>query len=180
MRARIVPLAILAALATGCAGDAPTAVAPGDATFSRGGAPELVSRPISGRCENTFQIIPLKLGPNGEPLLFSTPLRGTCEIAHLGRSAVAIDQLVNFTTTPISLTSPSIVYTAANGDQVRGTYAGSITSNDGAGNITFTVTETITGGTGRFAGARGTLTLTGGASQSTLTSFFSLDGTIAY
>ena len=49
-----------------------------------------------------------------------------------------------------------LVITAANGDQLFGTYDGVMTSD-----TTFTETMVITGGTGRFAGATGTIDETG-------------------
>jgi hypothetical protein len=50
--------------------------------------------------------------------------------------------------------------TAANGDTLSGTYAGTFTV-DAAGTIHYEQTNTITGGTGRFAGASGSFQVSG-------------------
>ncbi|HWQ23878.1 MAG TPA: hypothetical protein VNK94_07215 [Gaiellaceae bacterium] len=54
----------------------------------------------------------------------------------------------------------SFTVTAANGDTIEGSYAGTFTV-DGAGTIHYEQTNTITGGTGRFAGASGSFHVSG-------------------
>jgi hypothetical protein len=54
----------------------------------------------------------------------------------------------------------SFTMTAANGDTLVGTYAGTFTV-DGGGNILYEQTNTVTGGTGRFANASGAFGVSG-------------------
>jgi hypothetical protein len=82
---------------------------------------------------------------------------------------------VTFTSAGASNTT---VYTAANGDQLFVSWTGTASSS-GPDN-TFSGPETITGGTGRFAGATGSTWVSGTASFATMTGQFTSVGTISY
>jgi len=56
---------------------------------------------------------------------------------------------------PLAFTDGEYRFTAANGDQIYGTYAGRFVPIDAAGNVAVDGRFTIGGGTGRFAGATG-------------------------
>ncbi len=60
-----------------------------------------------------------------------------------------------------SIQSVQLVITAANGDQLRGSYVGSAVMAPVGGINEATATITFNGGTGRFADARGTALMTG-------------------
>jgi hypothetical protein len=99
--------------------------------------------------------------------------------SHLGR--VTFDDTGTITPTgPTSFDlSGSAVTTAANGDKLFESFTGSGTV-DAMGNTHGQTTWTITGGTGRFAGASGTASgpFTGSTATSTVSGSFK--GTISY
>jgi hypothetical protein len=113
--------------------------------------------------------------PTGPPAFLIIRLEATGTASHLGRyTAVA-----NFTVTVGPNTAVgTVTLTAANGDVIRATDAGVSAPTGTAGFVDITETWTITGGTGRFAGATGTLTVTRRLDQLSGVSSGSLDGTI--
>jgi hypothetical protein len=81
-------------------------------------------------------------------------LVGTGNATHLGRFTLTSDFIVDPATVTASGTA---IWTAANGDEI-------FTTHTGEGVVTFPLldtmeTHTITGGTGRFAGASGSIVL---------------------
>ena len=72
------------------------------------------------------------------------------------------------------------IYTAANGDQLFVSYSGTATFPNQSGTATFSGTETVTGGTGRFAGASGALTRTASLSVLVLSGQYETSGTLSY
>lgn len=85
-----------------------------------------------------------------EPSQMLTTMAGTGEVSHLGRvtwTSTHCTQLFAGT-----FGEADLVITAANNDTLSGTYSGWLT-----GPTTFVETMTILGGTGRFAGATGTV-----------------------
>lgn len=131
------------------------------------GGPKGTDRPLksSGSAISTFDLV------NGT---FVTD--GTAQVTHLGRSTFHLDGVLTGATT--STFTGTIV--AANGDTLTTSGTTALT-----GPTTFTALETITGGTGRFAGASGTFTDTGTAvpdpSNPNRFSFtFTSTGTISY
>lgn len=102
-------------------------------------------------------------------------LSGTGEATHLGRFTL----LSEFTVIPppVSTASGTATWIAANGDEIFTTVAGQAV-------ITFPTaalveTHTLTGGTGRFAGASGTLVVERSLNIPTLASSGSITGTIS-
>lgn len=77
----------------------------------------------------------------------------------------------NFTGTP--------TLTAANGDTIVGTYAGQVFATPDPDVITYEEELAITSGTGRFAGATGTLHVSGVANLATLEYAQTLIGTVS-
>ena len=78
---------------------------------------------------------------------------------------------------PGDITNGKITFTAANGDSLNATYKGKSTPAS-AGVLAVAVEGTITGGTGRFAGAGGTVNVTATANPATMEMTFTHDGTI--
>lgn len=72
---------------------------------------------------------------------------------HLGRYGYVSQECVD-------LGAGTFTITAANGDTIVGTYAGTFTV-DGGGNIHYEQTNTVTGGSGRFAAAAGAFGVSG-------------------
>ena len=102
---------------------------------------------------------------------------GTGTATHLGRYAIVTATTVNFAT----LTSNSrYIMTAANGDALFVTVSARATRR--ADGVTFDVVEsaTITGGTGRFAGAAGAYQATCVVNQAAGTSTGWFEGTISF
>ena len=87
-----------------------------------------------------------------------TEFVGSGEATHLGRYSEAGTVAFTPTADPNVLhIDGSITYTAANGDELDATASGELNLSTGA----ITATLTYTGGTGRFASAGGSSTLTG-------------------
>lgn len=182
---RLPILALLGLLATSlaaCGDGLPSA--PNPASLSEARLQEArghtAERPFRGSCEvDVTAFIPLELGSDGQLLRARQLIEGTCQLTHLGTTAVHLDQVTDYTVFPSRSTSTQ-AYTAANGDQL---FAEGISFNgapDGHGNVTFTGTLTATGGTGRFENASGSADASGGFNLRDLTGFYSLDGAIIY
>jgi hypothetical protein len=100
-------------------------------------------------------------------------LMGSGSATHLGRFTLRAD----FTVDPATATAVgTAVWTAANGDQIFATVTGRAVVT--FPNAAIVETHTITGGTGRFAGASGTLMLERSLNLLTNISSASITGTI--
>jgi hypothetical protein len=141
-------VAALVTVVAGCLGDGGP-VAPDDGpsfhqASMHGAGPQ---RPLTGRCETTFD--PPSFPP---PPVFSQVDVGTCLMAHLGRAAFYSAKDINVIT-GTQITTEAI-FTAANGDELHA--VGSGTSQPaGPGQFGFSATLTFAGGTGRFTHAAG-------------------------
>jgi hypothetical protein len=173
MRTHNVSMAVLAVamavLQSACGADQPTTVAVAQrAARSMGSSAE---RPLTGTCETSFA--PLTLPP---PPIIRQVDQGVCTLSHLGRTTMYAVQDID----PVAGTQRSveITFTAANGDVLRATSAGTNTPN-GPG-VAFQATMTFVGGTGRFANAIGEAYVDGTADFVTSSSSFRLDGRITY
>jgi hypothetical protein len=128
------------------------AATPGVGVAARGGT----DRPVKGTTSGT-STLDLATGTGTS--------QGTGTFSHLGRATYTL----NFTFAPTGPTTIALSGTgtlvAANGDQVFATLTGTSTPPSlmpFVGEVVdFTVVSTITGGTGRFSDASGTLTSTG-------------------
>lgn len=114
---------------------------------SFGKAPTPFQGRVVANWDNIYAALPPPFGPG-----LVANFAGTSQMTHMGRSA----QSGNLTLqAPVAdgvfPGSGSVVITAANGDVVRFNYVGLLYAATGEGKGTFT----ITGGTGRFAGATG-------------------------
>lgn len=102
-----------------------------------------------------------------------------CQLRHLGRTTVTATEVGTAGASGSAVTGIAI-YTAANGDQLFTTFSGTATFPNQQGIVTFSGAETVTGGTGRFAGASGSLTRTTSVSVLTRTGQYEITGTLSY
>jgi hypothetical protein len=131
-----------------------------------------VTVPITVKYAGTFEVTPGNPSPcEGVPI--TDTLTGTG--SHLGRLTATYPHCVNFAAGTFSGTA---TFTAANGDLLLVHLGGS--ADDPACRTTCGVsfTGTITGGTGRFEGAAGTLSGTGTVDLNASTITAALRGTI--
>jgi hypothetical protein len=163
MNPRLAPFLVCsAALAAGCSQPgsptSPTSIAsraqvagtPG-ATFSAdaSSAASIATVPFKGRLEGTY-------AGSGEPPLVSVHVEAGGNSTHLGRFTFDSVHVVNF----VDFTGAGTAeLTAANGDTLTTTLAGVATPQDAPGVFLIVETFTVTGGTGRFAGATGQFVL---------------------
>jgi hypothetical protein len=112
----------------------------------------------------------------GQPQSPTTLLvNGTGEgtATHLGRYSVTFTAVVN----PQLVGMGNWIFTAANGDRLITTIIGQATPSE-PGVLSITENVTITGGTGRFAGATGSFVIERALQTATLVSSGSFTGTI--
>jgi hypothetical protein len=174
MRRSTIPVVLFSLLSlAACTGDSPThplqptalpdqAVAFGEAS---------VTRPIRGYCEATY----------AEPPVFAFPIlhhvsTGSCGLLRLGPVSIHTVGQINVVT---GVQHAQITYTAPNGDQVFATSVGTGTPS-GPTTIDFSGVTTITGGTGRFAGATGVMNATGTVDTATGNASIWYNGWISY
>jgi hypothetical protein len=129
-----------------------------------------VALPFRGTLE-TMDKSMTPLGPT--TALFAA--EGTGTATHLGRYTAVIALTLDFAT---STGTEQITLTAANGDVLTATAtAGGTPTGDGV-TVNVVETATITGGTGRFAGATGEYVVNCVANQATGVAIGSFNGTI--
>ena len=104
--------------------------------------------PFRGTLEGTATITPLT------PPMVSVRIEATGSATYLGRFTLEAPHVVNQAT----LTAVgTYLITAANGDTITADLAGTATMVEPPYVISITETATVTGGTGRFAGATGSI-----------------------
>lgn len=110
------------------------------------------------------------------PSSFATVLfAGTGNATQLGRFSISAPHRVNFAT---GSATGSMEFTAANGDTLTADFAGQSAPTTNPGVHTIVEEATITGGTGRFAGAVGRFTVERALDLTTLVTSGSFEGTI--
>jgi hypothetical protein len=154
-------------------------VAPGAAVAKQGGA----DRPWkgSGSGTSTFNVAISPFPATGE---------GTARFAHLGKSTFSSNYTITLTGPTTFSVAGTQTIVAANGDMLFMTFTGTgvTTGAFGVGQTSeTTVVYTVTGGTGRFADADGTLTGTISSevvsivgATATISQTFDTSGTIGY
>jgi hypothetical protein len=173
MPLRPLGLAIALLALAACGPDAArTPVEPSAPTLAKGDHGDAASKAkhVHGTILEATEAGPIQAGP---PPISVRHLEGEGTASHLGRFTVVADFTLNLAT---ATGSGSVTYTAANGDVLTGTVTGQAVVGGGIAVVTETVT--ITGGTGRFAGATGTLTVTRRVVMATGVSSGTIDGTI--
>jgi hypothetical protein len=132
-------------------------------------------RPMKGHCLASFVFV-------GENTL---RMNGTCRLTHLGLTTWTAVQTLSVGPGGEQQIVNDTIYRAANGDLLYGHFTGTGTQVDPM-SLTFTGTETYTGGTGRFADVSSHATVTGGAAFAGFvpvpfgTGFWTTSGTIGY
>jgi len=112
--------------------------------------------------------------PSGPVVLADIEATGTA--THLGQYTLQIPAVVD----PVARTAVGTYeFTAANGDTVRADFTGQATPTATPGVLSIVETATITGGTGRFAGATGNFTVQRLFDSVASTTVGSFEGTIS-
>lgn len=101
--------------------------------------------PFKGRLDGTVTVTPI------DPPIASVLIEATGNATYLGRFTLEVPQIVN---QALRVGSGEYVFTAANGDTLTADFTGTGTLV-APGVLSTLETATITGGTGRFAGATG-------------------------
>ena len=116
--------------------------------------------PLKGSESGTFQL----LGPceSGGLILEVT---GTGHSTRLGSYSARYRECLDPATGAV--TEGTFTLTAADGDEISGTYGGQAGPTDVPGVVAYEDPGVITGGTGRFAGSGGTITTSGRANMAT-------------
>jgi hypothetical protein len=156
MRPFTAPSVLLALTLVACnpdAGSNPLAAPDEAPTASRGASDNSSSATSTKHIDGTFDAVETDQVQPGTTLLVMR-LEGSGIASHLGRYTAVAEFTVNFAT---GAGGGSITFTAANGDRLVATETGQATDANGIADIT--ETATITGGTGRFVGATGMLTI---------------------
>jgi len=125
--------------------------------------------PFKGSLEGTVTVTPLT------PPFASVLIEGSGQATQLGRFTVEIPHTVN---QAARMGSGTYVFTAANGDTLTAEFTG-VATLTAPGVLSTTETATITGGTGRFAGATGSFTAQRVFDIATSTTTGSFEGTIS-
>jgi hypothetical protein len=102
--------------------------------------------PLKGRLDGVSTVAPLT------PPFVSVNIEGSGQATHLGHFEVSIPHVANRSN---GRAVGTYLFTAANGDTLTADFISQSTPTDVPGVISVAVTATITGGTGRFAGATG-------------------------
>lgn len=142
---------------------------------SRAAAP---SRPAGGTCTLVGRAL-LPPQPGQPANVVRRHVDWVCQLKHLGRTTASVQETATLGPTGAILTNTT-VYTAANGDQLFVVYNATATLPDQNGVVSFSGTETVTGGTGRFADASGSLSRIGSVSVVTLSGQYETRGTLSY
>jgi hypothetical protein len=136
-------------------------------------------RPYGGSCDAAVTVL---TPPGVFPQELSIDL--ACKLKHLGNTTGLILQTV----TPTAMSGSTVfanienvtTYAAANGDMLESTQVGTATIDLVTGAVHFTLAETFTAGTGRFAEVSGSSDVEGDASIFTNLGFFTISGAIGY
>jgi hypothetical protein len=157
--------------ATACAGEMP--ISPASPTSGTAGSAQTDARggeqlPFHGTLQavETDVVVPPTLQVNGT---------ATGTATHLGRFSATFTATVTLAT---ASAVGSISFVAANGDRLDATFIGQATPTTEAGTVSIEEVATISGGTGRFAGATGSFTINRLLNQTTGVSSGSFDGII--
>ena len=136
------------------------------------GGPVAAAKQVSfkGSLDGDVAITPL------DPPLAFVQIEATGHATKLGRFTVTIPHTVNFAT---ATGEGEYLFTAANGDTLSADFTGYATPTENPDVLHIVETATITGGTGRFAGAAGSFTCERLFDTVTLTTAGSFKGTIS-
>jgi hypothetical protein len=136
------------------------------------------SRPAGGTCTLVGRTV-LPPIPGQPANVVRRQTEWVCQLRHLGRTTLTATEAGTATPSGPTLTGTA-VFTAANGDQLFTTFSGTATFPGPNGIVTASGTDTVTGGTGRFVGASGSLTRTATLSVFVLSGQYEFEGTLSY
>ena len=171
MRAPVTSSLLLALALAACSPDAGLGpLAPAAPNLAAAGHPNGAAK--AKRIHGTVEATETGAPQPGTPIVVRR-LVGEGTASRLGRFTVVADFTLNLAT---ASGGGTVTYTAANGDLLTGTTTGRAVL--AAGIATVTETVTITGGTGRFAGATGTINGVRRLVQATGVSSGTFDGTV--
>ena len=125
----------------------------------------LVTRPWEGSCAGTGIIRSDRI---------TLDITGTCNLSHLGRTTMVGVETLGAVLNAVH------TFTTANGDLLYTTTTGYAVLRPDFSGVNFFNTETVTGGTGRFANASGTATRNGSTTFSDGSATWEIAGTITY
>lgn len=137
-------------------------------------------RSAGGTCGTAISFVPPV--PGQAPNVTVVQIALDCNLQHLGRTSGDLLQTIVSSTTDLSNTlTATTTYVAANGDELHASFAGVGLIDPTGPSVSFSGTETYTGGTGRFVGATGSSTLVGTANLITNIGEYRLSsGSISY
>ncbi len=128
--------------------------------------------PIKG----SYSTISERLTP---PPMVQVRITGTGQSSHLGQGSFVALSTMNLTTAPPFAIGGTTTFYAANGDEFYTSFTGTSTPNS-EGTLDVEMTHQITGGTGRFADAAGTITGSTIGSLTNPNGHITYEGTISY
>src|SRR5688500_1176914 len=128
--------------------------------------------PIKGSFTTFAEIL------QGPPMLRQR-VTGLGTSSHLGKATFVALPTLNLTTPPPFNLSGTAVFTASNGDEFYTSFTGTATPNGQGANIVV-MTHSITGGTGRFTNASGTIIGNTVGVPGHTEGFITYEGTINY
>ena len=135
-----------------------------------------VDRPIAGFC--TVQSAPPE--PVG-PGQIRVVIDGVCQMSHLGRADVHIDEIVTYNPDGSAEGVAQTTMTAADGDVLHARGLAHFEPPTAQGIVLFAGDQVFTGGTGRFSGATGQADILKGlVSLVTYEAGYEIDGRIIY
>jgi hypothetical protein len=162
---RISSLSLVVLSLAGCVQlDSPLAPPKTVAAFAPATA-NLVTRPWEGRCEGTGVF---------RSDFVTLDITGTCHLSHLGLTTIVGVETVGAVLNAVH------TFTAANGDLLYTTTTGYAVLKPDFTGVNFFNTETVTGGTGRFANASGSATRNGSSNFSDGSGTWEIVGTLTY
>ena len=126
--------------------------------------------PFKGSLDGDVTVAPLA------PPFLSVLVEATGHATQLGKFTLDVPHVVNAAT---RTAMGSYEFTAANGDTLTADFTGQATPTATPGVLYIEETATITGGTGRFAGATGSFTVERWFDTIAGTTFGSFEGTIS-
>lgn len=166
---------------SGCGMDSADSIAPAAslsvASAKKGNPPtERPAVPFKATFNNTFEIL------NPPPVLLLL-VTGTGTGSHIGKASLTAYLTKDFTNASPDDDVPesgNIIMTAANGDQLFMDFTGTTFAPDVSGISEVLIIATVTGGTGRFEDATGSLEGRGYVNPASFTGSLSFTGTISY
>ncbi len=135
--------------------------------------------PLTGACATTYELTDQILVNEKDLVSANYHDAGSCRLSHLGNATLSNSGSIDFSTIP-AVGTGRFTLIAANGDRLEGTerIGYDVPNEDGV--FSFSGARIITGGTGRFAGAQGAVSITGTGSTEVNTTEQDFDGYLSF